>query len=113
MMLREAYTAVIAQGETWKGTATTEPYEAAWASEALFFLRALNVRGTPGDARAKVQISPDGMHWADEGTEIRLPSDKEEVTFCRVERFGQYLRLAVSLPEGVEYQVLATLSLKG
>ena len=113
MMLREAYTAVIAQGETWKGTATTEPYEAAWASEALFFLRALKIRGTPGDVRAKVQISPDGMHWADEGAEIRLPRNEHEVTFCRVERFGQYLRLSASLPEGVEYQVLATLSLKG
>jgi hypothetical protein len=112
-MLREAYTAVISQGETWKGTATTEPYEAAWASEALFFLQALKVRGTPGDVRAKVQISPDGMHWADEGTEVRLPRDEQEVTFCRVERFGQYLRLSASLPEGVEYQILATLSLKG
>jgi hypothetical protein len=112
MMLREAYTAVIAQGETWKGTATTEPYEAAWASEALFFLRALKIHGRPGDLLARVQISPDGMHWVDEGTTIRLPRDEQEVTFCRVERFGQYLRLAASLPEGVEYQVLATLSLK-
>jgi hypothetical protein len=112
-MLREAYTAIIAQGETWKAFVATEPYEAAWANEALFFLRALKIHGVPGGARAKVQISPDGMHWADEGTEISLPRDEQEVTFCRVERFGHYLRLAASLPEGVEYEILATLSLKG
>ena len=112
-MLREAYTAIIAQGEAWKGTATTEPYEAAWAVEALFFLRALKIKGTPCDVRARVQISPDGMHWVDEGTEIGLPRTEQEVTFCRVEKFGQYLRLAASLPERVEYEVLATLSLKG
>ena len=113
MSLREAYTAVIAQGETWKATVATEPYEAAWAGEAVFFLRLLKKgKGNLRNVRARVQISPDGMHWADEGSALRIPADQDEVTFCRVTNFGHYLRLAATLPRGAECQVLATLSLK-
>jgi len=113
MSLREAYTAVIAQGETWKVTVATEPYEAAWAGEAVFFLRLLKKgKGSLRGARVRVQISPDGMHWADEGSALRIPADQDEVTFCRVTNFGHYLRLAATLPKGAECQVLATLSLK-
>ena len=113
MTIREAYTAVIAQGETWKGAVATEPYEAAWAGEAVFFLRLLKKgKGNLRSARVRVQISPDGMHWADEGATLRIPADLEEVTFCRIANFGHYLRLAATLPRGAECQVLATLSLK-
>jgi hypothetical protein len=113
MMIREAYTAVIAQAETWKGHAATEPYEAAWAGEAVVFLRLLTKgKGNLRGVRVRVQISPDGMHWVDEGATLRIPGKPGEVTFCRVTNFGHYLRLAATLPRGAECQVLATLSLK-
>jgi hypothetical protein len=113
MTIREAYTAVIAQAETWKGSVATEPYEAAWAGEAVLFLRLLKKsKGNLRGVHVRVQISPDGMRWADEGAALRFPKDLEEVTFCRVTNFGHYLRLAATLPRGAECQVLATLSLK-
>ncbi len=111
-MLRESYTAVVARGEHWLGQAATEPYEAAWASEAIFFLRALKTDGDLTDARAHVQISADGIHWVDEGTDLAMPQAPGDVTFCRISHFGGYLRLATALPEGAHVQVVASLNLK-
>ena len=111
-MLRESYTAVVARGEHWRGEAATEPYEAAWANEAIFFLRALKVEGDLSGVRAKVQISADGLHWVDEGNSLTVPPTPGEVSFCRVSHFGGYLRLAAALPDGVHVQVVASLNLK-
>lgn len=38
--------------------------------------------------------------------------EKEEVTFARVRHFGEFLRIAGTLPAGAEAKVLVTLSLK-
>lgn len=111
-MLRESYTAVVARGEHWQGEAATEPYESAWASEAIFFVRALKVEGDLRGARAKVQISADGIHWVDEGSSLTMPTTPGEVTFCRISHFGGFLRLVVALPEGAHLQVVASLNLK-
>ena len=97
MRLRESHTAILSLGEDWEHEFTTEPYEAAWASEAIFFLRALRVQGEVNDARAAVQISPDGLHWVDEGTTLALPGRVGELTFCQVLHFGTYLRLRAEL----------------
>lgn len=109
-MLRESYTAIVAQGECWNGLAATEPYEAGWASEAVFFLRLLDGGGE--GAEASVQVSPDGMRWVDEGTRMPFPEQPDEIMFCRVRHFGQYLRLAAKIPAGKTCKVLVTLSLK-
>lgn len=109
--MREAYTAVVVQGETWSGTMQSEPYEAPWASEAIVFLRLLDGTTTPGGIEARVQISADAIHWVDEGTTVAIPSGRE-VTFAKVRHFGQYLRLVATLPDGVSCMLLATLSLK-
>ena len=111
-MLRESYTAVVARGEHWRGEAATEPYETAWASEAIFFLRALKVEGDLSGVRAKVQISADGFHWADEGNDLTVPQTPGDVSFCRISHFGGYLRLVTTLPEGAQVQVVASLNLK-
>lgn len=110
--MRQSHTAVLARNETWEGPFATEPYEAAWASEAIFFLRALEPASLPGGAVARVQISPDGIHWCDEGTEIPLPSSSEEPTFAQVERFGGWLRLVGEVPPGGSVKIVAYLALK-
>ena len=111
-MIRESQTAVVARNERWSGHAATEPYEAGWASEAVLFVRALaDAAGSPGTAR--VEISPDGMRWVPEGTVLPLPARKDEVTFARVAHFGNWLRIASTLPEGAELTVLVTFHLKG
>lgn len=108
--MRQSYTAVVAKNVVWKGDFATEPYEAAWASEAIFYVRILDHDGLSPGAEARVQISPDGIRWCDEGT--RLPISAEEVTFARVRHFGEFLRIAGTLPAGAEAKVLVTLSLK-
>ena len=111
-VVRNTYTAVIARGEAWSGAVATEPYEAAWASEAVFFVRALEARGKGPNGQARVQISPDGMNWVDEGTKIRMPAKPGEVTFGRVANFGGWLRLVAQVPAKAGLKVVATLALK-
>ena len=108
-MLSRSHTAVVELNRVWKGAFETEPYEAAWAREAIFFVRVLETTGP--EQRARVQISPDGMRWCDEGTEVSVPG-KAGVSFARVGHFGTYLRLAGELPEGVEVKVIVYLVLK-
>ena len=109
-MLRRSFTATVARNELWEGEAATEPYEAAWAEEAIFFVRALDAAGDAGTAR--VQISPDGIHWCDEGTSFALPKEAGAITFARVRHFGGYLRIAAELPARASCKVIVALALK-
>jgi len=112
MALNRSHTATLTRNELWEVEAATEPYEAGWAHEAIFFVRALEVRGDMRGASAQVQISPDGIHWVDEGTVCELPQAAGGIGFARVARFGGYLRLRASLPAGATLRVVAALTLK-
>ena len=113
-MLAPSVAAVVCRNETWRGQAATEPYECAWAREAIIFVRALKPPRLPqGGMHARVQISPDGMNWVDEGTLVPLPDTKGTLTFARPGPFGGWLRVAADLPEGTEITLLVTLHLKG
>ena len=109
--MRTSTSAIVARNETWTGKAATEPYEAGWAKEVIIFVRSLKMPEGPG-GRARVEISPDGLHWVPEGTEIALPSEKNGVTFARIAHFGTWLRLAAELPDKCSNTVLVTLHLK-
>ena len=106
-MVRRSYTAVVERNVQWSGTFATEPYEVGWASEAIFFIRVLEGSGAGVDA--KVQITPDGMHWCDEGSTVRLP-EQGLTAFCKVTHFGNWIRLTGEAE--TEVKVLVTLSLK-
>ncbi len=110
--MRQSHTAVLERDVAWSGPFETEPYEAAWASEAVFFVRVLESSGPVEAAEARVQISPDGMRWCDEGTRFGLADGEAEVTFGRVANFGTYLRLVGEVPEGGQMRVLVYLALK-
>ena len=110
--LRESTTFPLERNVTWRGAFATEPAEAAWASEAIFFVRALESRGMPAGALARAQISPDGMHWCDEGTSLSLPVTPDQQTFCRLRHFGGWLRLCGELPPGAGLRVIVYLVLK-
>ena len=112
MTLKRSHTATIARNELWTGEVATEPYEAGWAREAIFFVRALDAGGSLAGAAAQVQISPDGIHWVDEGTTFGLPDRSGAVTFGRVAQFGGWLRLRSRVPEGATLRVIAALALK-
>ena len=110
-MLRESVTYVIARNETWRGDCATEPVEAGWASEAVFFVRALGP--TQGDMpQIRAQISPDGMRWADEGASVQMPTDVQDLQVLRVRHFGNWLRLAAELPDDAQCTVLVAVHLK-
>lgn len=116
-MLRESYTAIVERSEELKGSFATEPYECGWAGEAIFFVRILErvgslegVRLSLEGVRLNVQISPDGIRWCDEGAGVTL--GEEEVAFCKVAHFGNWLRLSGTLPDGVSMRAIIALSLK-
>ncbi len=114
MALRRSYTAVVERNVRWQGDFASEPYEATWASEAIFFVRALEVNpsGIAAAYSAAVQISADGIRWVDEGTRFNLPTQRDAVTFCKVRHFGGWLRLVGKTEPGDGIKVLVSLALK-
>lgn len=110
--MRQSITAVVERNITWQGDFAVEPYEAAWAGEAIYFVRALAADAMPPDAVARVQISPDGIHWVDEGTVLPLPTQPNTLTFARVSHFGGWLRLVGNLPDQAALTTLVYLALK-
>lgn len=109
--MRESQTVVLERNAEWSGDFATEPYEAAWASEAICFIRALEVKGLRPGSSARIQLSPDGIHWCDEGEVIRLPIEPG-VTYQRMSHFGGWLRLAGTIPVGATIKVIVYLALK-
>ena len=90
-MLRRSFTAVLEKNTTFRSDFETEPYEVGWASEARWFVNALEVIG---DTALSVtpQVSPDGLHWCDEGsgpTWIHRPG----LASIPLVNFGSWLRL--------------------
>lgn len=109
--MRQSFTAVVERNVTWQGDFAVEPYECAWATEAIYFVRVLHAVDIPPDAVARVQISPDGIQWCDEGTLVQLSSETG-TTFARVRHFGGWLRLVGKLPDGASVTVIVYLALK-
>lgn len=88
----------------------THPYECGWADEAIFFLLVEDIIGS-GTLKAKVQISLDGIHWADEGTAFEPITDRG-LYFVKVTHFGNYLRLKTEI-EGAEFKLQIQIASKG
>jgi hypothetical protein len=110
--MRQSFTAVVERNVEWRGEFAVEPYEAAWASEAIYFVRALAAEGMPAGVLAHVQLSPDGIHWCDEGTTLDLPTETGKLTCVKVTHFGGWLRLVGKLPDSATLKVIAYLVLK-
>jgi hypothetical protein len=112
--MRKSFTAVLERNSTFTEDFTTEPYEVGWASEARWFVRALELNGA-GTHRLRLvtQLSPDGLVWVDD--------DQSAETYCTgpgmltwpVREFGHWMRLRAVL-EGADAstKVLIYLALK-
>ena len=109
--MRQSYTAVIERNSEWTGAFATEPYEVSWASEAIFFVRLLEDSTFTAPTDLRVQLSPDGIHWCDEGTHLTL-SPETELSWTRVAHFGGWLRLRGNLPPEQVVKVIVYLHLK-
>ena len=109
-MLIHSYTAVIEKNSTFTGPFDTEPYEAAWAREARWFIRAITLEGS---LTLTPQISPDGLFWCDEGREPLVIRDPGPYSFA-LRDFGGWLRLHGTLSGGTpKTKVMIYLVLKG
>ncbi len=108
--MRRSYTAVVERAIALAGEFATEPYEAGWASEALFFVRLLEP-ATGVELRANIDISPDGIHWVSEGTELG-PISTDGLAFCRTVNFGNWLRLAGEVRGAPQVRAMVILALK-
>ena len=106
--LRESVTAVLLRADTVGDGATTEPYEAGWASEAIVFVH--TVDGESGGA-IEAALSADGMQWIDEGSRIELPG-VGGAAFARLAHFGNWLRFRVRMRAGASARLTVTLHLK-
>jgi hypothetical protein len=92
------------------GSLETHPYEAGWAGEALFFVQA---PAPHPELRIRLQLSPDGINWVDEGGEAVLEEERP-IALLRTLQFGTFLRVVVEADEGSEEtELLIHLALKG
>ena len=109
--MRQSNTATVELNTQWQGQFIAEPYEVAWASEAIYFIRTLEAEGVPGGLNARVQISPDGMHWCDEGTTIG-PVNEPGLYSAPVNNFGGWLRLSCCVDHEAQFKLMVYLALK-
>jgi hypothetical protein len=90
--MRNFYTVVLERMKEYDQGFNTEPYEAGWASEAMFFIRIHEMTGTGVTMQSAVQVSVDGIDWIDEGSSFP-PITTPGSYFLRVKHFGGWLRL--------------------
>ena len=106
MNMRQSHTAVVERNQCWEGDFATEPYEAGWSHEAIFFVRLLRAEAANSSSlitvELQVQISPDGIHWCDEGSRLNFVAHHalDKPSFVRVSHYGGWLRLAGTVKDG-------------
>jgi hypothetical protein len=110
--VRRSFTAVLEQGSTFTADFATEPYETAWAGEARWFVRVLELTGRDAGLRLHPEISPDGLFWCDEGT-APLELGEAGLYSLALRHFGHWLRLrGVLVGTDARAKVLIYLALK-
>ena len=91
----------------------THPFESGWADEAIFYVMVEAMSGGNAMLKGEVELSHDGIHWAEEGTSIG-PITKAGLHFVRVKHFGNWLRLNCQVSgEKPVFRLLIQIALKG
>jgi Domain of unknown function (DUF6385) len=109
-IMQTTYTSVLARRIRIDADFATLPYEAGWATEAVFFVQ------TEGDhpiLEVAVEVSPDGINWIRRGGPVEMGID-EAIAEIPVTAFGNWLRVTVrgSAPD-TSSRVLIHVNLKG
>lgn len=94
--MRHFHTSVVERRQPFTGRIETHPYEAGWASEAIFFIKFEELQVPPEGITLHVQIAADGIDWIPEGTSIG-PVQETGTYHARVRHFGGWLRLIADL----------------
>ena len=91
----------------------TFPYEVGWADEVIFFFTLEHITQGNPVYTATVQLSPDGVRWADDGETPVATISGEGVHIIKVApNFGNYIRLSVRT-EGGEAMLCVSIHCKG
>lgn len=92
----------------------THPYEAGWASEAIFFVMIEHSRGDAAPSlKANVELSHDGVHWVSDGSDA-VTLEGRGLHCIKVQpNFGNWLRLHVVPAEGAELMLNIQIHCKG
>lgn len=108
--MHTTYTSVLARRVRIDSDFATLPYEAGWATEAVFFTQ---VEGDHPELEISTDISPDGINWVQRGNPQTLASD-ESITDNSLTVFGNWVRLRISgASEHAPARVLVHLNVKG
>lgn len=105
--MKTFYTSVVELRQEFPAEIATHPYECGWADEALFFVESHDLMAG-NHIRLRVQLSPDGIRWQDEGTVL----DFTDSTFARVTHFGGFLRLVGTAVDPNNTIMAATISVR-
>jgi hypothetical protein len=108
--MQKTYTSVLARRVRIDGDFTTLPYEAGWASEAVFFVQTEGEHPRLGIA---VEVSPDGINWVRRGSPVPLDV-ADTIAEIPITTFGNWLRVTVhgSTAE-MHSRILIHVNLKG
>jgi len=90
--MQQSLSVVLERNTRLAGAFTTEPYEVAWAREARWFVRVLDLAGSGTRLEAATQVSPDGLHWCDLD-DHRISARERGLVSWPVREFGGWLRL--------------------
>jgi hypothetical protein len=108
--MRNTHTSVLARRVRIDTDFATLPYEAGWASEAIFFTQ---VEGAHPELAITTEISPDGIHWVQRGDAQAL-SATDTIAASTLTVFGNWIRLVIrgATPDRPA-RILVHLSMKG
>lgn len=90
--MQTTYTSVLSRRVRIFGDFATLPYEAGWASEAVFFTQ---VEGDHPELTISTEISPDGIHWLQRG-EIAKLGESEHIAANGLTLFGNWVRVVIT-----------------
>lgn len=89
------------------GKFETHPYEAGWADEAIFYIMVEDIEQRGGNVpesepclKAHVQLSQDGVHWADDNTPEAVIRGQGLHIVKVAPDFGNYIRLRAEVCGG-------------
>jgi hypothetical protein len=112
-MPAQTFTAVLERNRIFTQDFETEPYEVGWATEAIFFIKILEVKGNCPKLEVKVQLSPEGLTWVDDDSDPLVIS-ADGLYFIKVREFGNWLRLKCKIKgESPLFKLMIYLVLKG
>lgn len=100
-------TTVVELRQRFEKAVETHPFECGWADEAIVFVESHDP-SPDVVVTLRVQLSPDGIRWIDEGTVLRVTDH----VMVRLTHFGGFLRLAGTIADTDGAATGATLTVR-